>query len=84
MPPSWFKKRFGSKQEKHAPASPSDEMPDLAEYDPEVLKFFHRFSQIETCEIMKPRMDIAALSLNSSFEAVMETLRESEYSRLPV
>lgn len=85
MPPfSWFHKLFGAKKKHNMPVQDTDGMPDLTENAPEVLKFFDRFSEIETCEIMKPRRDIAALSLSSSFETVMETIRESEYSRLPV
>lgn len=83
-PFSWFNRLFGAKTEKNTPVQEMDSMPALIENTPEVLKFFDRFSEIETCEIMKPRMDIAALSLSSTFDTVMETIRESEYSRLPV
>ncbi len=42
------------------------------------------FSKIEVCEIMRPRVDVVALSINDSFEEVMRVIHEREYSRMPV
>ncbi|MDE6695069.1 MAG: CBS domain-containing protein, partial [Bacteroidales bacterium] len=42
------------------------------------------FSKIEVCEIMRPRVDVVALSINDSFEEVLRVIHEREYSRMPV
>lgn len=49
-----------------------------------ILKGIVGFSTTETCEIMKPRVDIVAIPISSSFEAVMDIVKEAEYSRMPV
>lgn len=57
---------------------------DDTEQEASILKGIVSFSKTETCEIMKPRMDIVALPISSSFDAVMDIVKESEYSRMPV
>lgn len=85
MPPSsWLKRLFGYKKEKGISIPESDKEPDLTEKTPDVAKYFAGFSEIETCQIMTPRVDVVSLPLSANFETVIETVQESEYSRLPV
>jgi len=49
-----------------------------------ILKGIANFGEIEVSEIMKARVDVAAIDTHSSFEEVVEFIRESGFSRLPV
>ena len=48
------------------------------------LKSIVKFGDIEVCEIMKSRVDVTAIEQQSKFSDVMKTIRETEYSRIPV
>jgi gliding motility-associated protein GldE len=53
----------------------------------EEKKFFEgiiQFGQTDVKQIMKARIDIVALDINSSFEEVISTILNSGYSRIPV
>ena len=53
----------------------------------EEKKFFEgiiQFGQTDVKQIMKARIDIVALDVNSSFEEVISTILNSGYSRIPV
>jgi len=50
----------------------------------DILQGIVNFGKINVDEIMKPRVDIVDIDIKSSFETVINTIRESEYSRLPV
>lgn len=63
---------------------PSDASESEKEEGHAILKGIVGFSTTETCEIMKPRVDIVAIPLSSSFQAVMDIVKEAEYSRMPV
>lgn len=49
-----------------------------------ILKSIVKFSNIEVIEIMKPRMDVVAVDVNSDMETVIDTVINSGYSRIPV
>ncbi|MCM1531255.1 MAG: CBS domain-containing protein [Bacteroides sp.] len=80
---SRFKRLFG-KKEAAVPSVETVKEPDLGEAAPEALKFFAGFSEIEASQIMTPRVGVVSLPLSATFESVIETVQESEYSRLPV
>lgn len=50
----------------------------------EILLGVMNFGKSDVDEIMQPRVDIVAVDYNSDFDTVLEIIRESEYSRLPV
>lgn len=54
------------------------------EEDTKILKGIVKFTDIEVKEIMKSRLDIISIESSSSFEKVLEIVRESGYSRIPV
>mgnify|MGYP001081619861 CR=1 FL=1 len=49
-----------------------------------MLEGIVKFSNLEASEIMKPRMDVTNLELNTSMEQLLETVLDSGYSRIPV
>lgn len=61
------------------------EITDVAERDnKEMLEGILRFGDTTASEIMTPRVDITDLELSMTFDEVMEVVRTSGYSRLPV
>ncbi len=49
-----------------------------------ILSGIINFVNTDVSEIMRPRVDITALSLRAPFESVMSTIAESGFSRIPV
>lgn len=49
-----------------------------------MLEGIVKFSNLEASEIMKPRMDVTNLELNTSMEELLATVLNSGYSRIPV
>ncbi len=54
------------------------------EEEKNILKGIAKFADIETSEIMKVRMDIVAVDINTSFFKLIETISVSGFSRIPV
>lgn len=52
--------------------------------DAELLKGIVKFGDMSTRQIMKPRVDIIAIEKDIDFNQLLEIVRESGYSRLPV
>ena len=52
--------------------------------DKSILKGIVKFSDTEVKEIMKPRIDVFAINIDSSVENVMQMVRNSGFSRIPV
>lgn len=52
--------------------------------DRKILKGIVRLVNIEARDIMSPRMDVVALDNTSNFTEVLEVIRESGFSRIPV
>lgn len=50
----------------------------------ELLEGIVKFGNKNVEEIMRPRVDVVALSMNTSFKEVLDTIKESGYSRIPV
>lgn len=57
---------------------------DTTQQDINVLKGIVHFGEITARQIMKPRMDIHALDMQWNFNNVLEYIKSSGYSRLPV
>ncbi len=57
---------------------------DTPEEETKILKGIVKFTDIEVKEIMKSRLDIISIDSEESFMDVIETVRESGYSRIPV
>ncbi len=55
-----------------------------AQQEKEILKGIVNIGQIQVKQIMKPRMDVAALDEQSSFEEVLNYVKEMRFSRIPV
>ena len=50
----------------------------------QILKGIISFGDILAKQVMKPRIDIVALSKETSYEDVLKVIKESAYSRIPV
>ncbi len=57
---------------------------NMDEADTKILKGIVRFTDIDVREIMKSRVDVTALDMETPFNEVLETIIESGYSRIPV
>lgn len=59
---------------------------DKSTTEPEmdILKSILKFSDVTVRQIMTPRMDVVALDQKSTYSEVLEMVRESGYSRIPV
>jgi gliding motility-associated protein GldE len=55
-----------------------------AEQDVDMLKGIIRFGNTSAAEIMKPRMKVVALDIQSTFQEVLQAFREKPYSRIPI
>lgn len=64
--------------------SPLEQADTVQAEAPAMIRGVVGFSKVEVCEIMRPRVDVVALSLSDSFEQVMEVIHQREYSRMPV
>jgi len=54
------------------------------EEEKNILKGIAKFADIETSEIMKVRMDIVAVEIDTPFLKLIETISDSGFSRIPV
>lgn len=50
----------------------------------DLLKKIVRFGNVNISQAMKPRVDVVGLDASLNFEEVLQVIRASEYSRLPV
>ena len=50
----------------------------------EILKRIVKFSDVTVKQIMRSRVDVVSLSSDVSFEEVLQTVKDSGYSRIPV
>lgn len=57
---------------------------DTTQEEQKILKGIVSFGNIETREVMRPRMDIFALNETLSFEQMLQQVKENGYSRVPV
>lgn len=57
---------------------------DEAQNDTKILKGIVKFGNIYVTEIMRSRMDVAAIDNSVDFEELLKFVRESGYSRIPV
>lgn len=56
---------------------------DLEE-DEQILKGIVKFGDLDVSDIMRPRVDILAVEITSTFKELLEALVESGFSRIPV
>ncbi len=57
---------------------------DFVQEDKNLLKGIVKFSHIEVNEIMKPRMDVVAIDLDTRMSEMVKIINESGFSRIPV
>ncbi|MAQ32061.1 MAG: magnesium/cobalt efflux protein [Flavobacteriales bacterium] len=57
---------------------------DTAEAEKKFFKDIIQFGQTDVKQIMKARIDIVALNINTPFQDVLKTILKSGYSRIPV
>lgn len=50
----------------------------------DILKGIIKFNDVAVKQIMKSRVDVVALDIESDYNSIMHTVKESGYSRLPV
>jgi gliding motility-associated protein GldE len=55
-----------------------------AKQDVDILKGIIRFGNTSAAEIMKPRMKVVAMPVESTFEELIAVFREEPYSRIPI
>ena len=84
---SFIKKRLNSKKTQVSIDELSDAL-DLTEnnvtVDDKILKGIVKFADIGVSEIMRSRMDIVTINIKDSFTQVIEIVRSSGFSRIPV
>lgn len=86
-------KRF-AKSSANIDSSKKDELEHAIEYsvdkeiykndEADLLKGIINFGEVSVKQVMKPRMDILALDIEDDFDQMMETIRTSGFSRIPV
>jgi gliding motility-associated protein GldE len=52
--------------------------------DKKILKSIVKFSNIEVSDVMRPRLDVVAVEIGTSFPRLVQVINESGYSRIPV
>lgn len=57
---------------------------ESSEEEADILKGIVKFGDVSTKQIMKSRVDVVAIDINTSFEEVMSVIKESGFSRIPV
>lgn len=57
---------------------------DTPEEDRKILKGIVKFGDIDVKEIMKPRIDVIAVDINTSYSELLKIILEARYSRIPV
>jgi len=55
-----------------------------AEEEVDILRGILKFGDVSTKQIMKPRMDVLALDLETNYRQVIQMIKEHGYSRIPV
>ncbi len=55
-----------------------------SEKEIDILKSIVKFGDVSAKQIMRSRVDVIALSIDSNFSEVLHTVRDSGYSRIPV
>ncbi|MEY3241035.1 MAG: hypothetical protein RIR11_2473 [Bacteroidota bacterium] len=69
------------------PHPPSDDNPlpsDTVKRDIELLKSIAKFGDVTVKQVMQPQLKMVALERQTPFSEVLQTIRTSEFSRLPV
>jgi len=84
---NFIKKRLNKKKQQVSIDELSDAL-DLTEedvtMDDKILKGIMNFANIGVSEIMRSRMDVVTINIKDSFSKVIEVVRSSGYSRIPV
>jgi len=57
---------------------------DSTEEEADILKGIIKFNDVAVKQIMKSRVDVVALDIGSDYNTIMQTVKDSGYSRLPV
>ncbi|MCB0667773.1 MAG: gliding motility-associated protein GldE [Saprospiraceae bacterium] len=55
-----------------------------SEKEIDILKSIVKFGDVSVKQIMRSRVDVVAIDINSKFDEVLRTVNESGYSRIPV
>ena len=85
----WIEKRFGSKNSNFSVETLSQALELTSEGattkdEQKILEGIVNFGNTETVQIMKPRIDIFALSDDEPYEVVLDKILKNGYSRNPV
>jgi len=85
----WIEKKFGSKNSNFSVETLSQALELTSEGattkdEQKILEGIVNFGNTETVQIMKPRIDIFALSDDESYEVVLDKILKNGYSRNPV
>ena len=57
---------------------------ESSEEEADILKGIVKFGDVSAKQIMKSRVDVTAIDINTSFGEVMDVIKESGFSRIPV
>ena len=89
---NWFEQKLGS--DMHRNRSMKDDLDKAieltvshemnSEKEIDILKSIVKFGEVTTKQIMRSRVDVIAIDIQSTFKEVMETVNASGYSRIPV
>jgi putative hemolysin len=61
-----------------------DNTDDVVTEDRKILMGIVNFGNIEVSDVMKPRMDVVALDVDTTFPVLIQIINDSGYSRIPV
>jgi len=88
---SGIEKRFESKQNKLTSRQEIDAAIDLtvskeqnAEEEADILKGIIKFGDLLVKQIMKSRVDVVALDMDTTYGELLNTIKESGFSRIPI
>ena len=89
---NWFERRLG--QEPGRTRSRKDDLDKAieltvshelnSEKEIDILKSIIKFGEVSAKQIMRSRVDVVAIDIESSFKEVMSVVQKSGYSRIPV
>jgi putative hemolysin len=57
---------------------------ESSEEEADILKGIVKFGDVSTKQIMKSRVDVVAIDISTSFEEVMQVIKASGFSRIPI
>ncbi len=86
---TWFEKKIGSREislsvDELSQALEITSDDNTPETEKKLLRGIVKFGKLDVAQVMKPRPDVVALEKSTPFNKVIDTIRNSGFSRMPV